>query len=532
MSPGSLAPHGRYKVTFGREQVTEISCHARGSVMLFPLTRTVIDIGGQDTKAIRVGPTATSEDFTMNDKCAAGTGASSALLRFEMPLSGRAAGDEVDQPARITTTYGVRRIRNHQPPRRAGILPEDVLMGVHQAIASRCVLARRVGIESEVTFTGGVSRNTAMVRLLEEQIGIRINVSQDACISAARWARRWPNDRAGSGAAATGFGHTGGMITMYVAGIDIGSTYSKAILLDGRRSVVGTAVRCTGFKLGQASEGVFEELPQAAGVDRGDVNYVAAIIRPPHRGLPPHPGDGTHRPRPRGGAPLPDTRTILDIGGQDIKAIRVDGDGRVRAFRLNDKCAAGTGAFLEKTARYLGLTTADIGPYALRSTKPMEVSSVCAVFAESEVINHLSNGVPAEDIMMGAMVALGGRAVQLMRRVGLEAGYMLTGGMTHNEAMIKALEDSLKGKFHVAPNGLGQLNGAMGAALLGLRRVEKLLADGKPIPPTAANLGPAEAPARRRWSAVAVRKPAEPCQPGGDCPVVAKVTLHPAGAAA
>jgi len=320
---------------------------------------------------------------------------------------------------------------------------------------------------------------------------------------------------------------------MYVAGIDIGSTYSKAILLDGKRSVVGTAVRRTGFKLGQASEGVFEELLQAAGVDRGDVNYVAATGYGRHTvafrhtqvtELTAHAHAAVHL--------FPDTRTILDIGGQDIKAIRVDGDGRVRAFRLNDKCAAGTGAFLEKTARYLGLTTADIGPYALRSTKPVEVSSVCAVFAESEVINHLSNGVPAEDIMMGAMVALGGRAVQLMRRVGLEAGYMLTGGMTRNEAMIKALEDSLKGRFHVAPNGLGQLNGAMGAALLGLRRVEKLLADGKPIPPTAANLGPAEAPARRRWSAVAVRKPAEPCQPGGDCPVVAKVTLHPAGAAA
>ena len=119
-----------------------------------------------------------------------------------------------------------------------------------------------------------------------------------------------------------------------------------------------------------------------------------------------------------------------------------------------------------------------------------------------------------------------------MRRVGLEAGYMLTGGMTHNAAMIKALEDNLKDRFNIAPNGLGQLNGAMGAALLGLRRAEKLLAEGKPIPPTAANLGAVDAPTRKRWSAIAVKKAAEPCAPGGDCPVVAKVTLHPAGAAA
>jgi (R)-2-hydroxyacyl-CoA dehydratese activating ATPase len=220
---------------------------------------------------------------------------------------------------------------------------------------------------------------------------------------------------------------------------------------------------------------------------------------------------------------FPDTRTILDIGGQDIKAIKVDDQGRVKAFRLNDKCAAGTGAFLEKTARYLGLTTEDIGPYALRSTSPKSISSVCAVFAESEVINHLSNGIPAEDIMMGAMISLGGRAIQLMRRVGLEPGYMLTGGMTRNEAMVKALGEALGEQFHLAPNGLGQLNGAYGAAYLGLRRVEKLLAEGKPIPPTAAQQGEAQStPSVRRWSALAAtRKRFEPCATG-ECPVVVK----------
>jgi sugar (pentulose or hexulose) kinase len=149
------------------------------------------------------------------------------------------------------------------------------------------------------------------------------------------------------------------------------------------------------------------------------------------------------------------------------------------------------------------------------------------------VINHLSNGIPAEDIMMGAMVSLGGRAIQLMRRVGLEPGYMLTGGMTRNEAMVKALEDALGEKFHVAPNGLGQLNGAYGAAYLGLRRVEKLLAEGKPIPPTAAQLGQAQSPqAVRRWSAMAAtRRRFEPCADnGGECPVVVVKAKAPAGA--
>ena len=323
---------------------------------------------------------------------------------------------------------------------------------------------------------------------------------------------------------------------MYVAGIDIGSTYSKAILLDDRRQVVGKAVRRTGFKLNQASEGVFDELLKNSGVTREDVTYVAATGYGRHTVLFRHTQVTELTAHAHAAVHLvPGTRTLLDIGGQDIKAVRVDGEGRVRAFRLNDKCAAGTGAFLEKTARYLGLATADIGPYALRATKPVEISSVCAVFAESEVISHLSQGVSAEDIMMGAMISLGSRAIQLMRRVGLEPEFMLTGGMVHNAAMIKALEDNLKGKFNIAPDGLGQLNGAMGAALLGLRRIEKLIAEGKPIPPTAANLGTtAEGPVRRRWSAFTpVKKPAEPCQPGGECPVVtAKVTVQRAGAAA
>ncbi|HNT37868.1 MAG TPA: acyl-CoA dehydratase activase [Rubrivivax sp.] len=295
------------------------------------------------------------------------------------------------------------------------------------------------------------------------------------------------------------------MSKIYAAGIDIGSTYTKAILLDGDRNVAGKAVRRTGFKVQQAAELVFEELLKNAGVERSQVTYVGATgygrFSVPFR----HAQITELTAHAQAAVQLfPDTRTILDIGGQDIKAIKVDGQGRVKSFRLNDKCAAGTGAFLEKTARYLGLTTQDIGPYAIRSTNPKAISSVCAVFAESEVINHLANGVPAEDIMMGAMISLGGRAIQLMRRVGLEPGYMLTGGMTHNVAMIKALEQALKAPFNVAPDGLGQLNGAYGAAYLGLRRAQKLIAEGKPIPPTAAQLGGGESTSKpiRRWSAL------------------------------
>jgi (R)-2-hydroxyacyl-CoA dehydratese activating ATPase len=284
---------------------------------------------------------------------------------------------------------------------------------------------------------------------------------------------------------------------LLVAGIDIGSTYTKTVLLDQERTVRATAIRSSGYKPALAAAGVFEDLIANAGVDKADVTYVATTgygrYMVPFRHtqiteLTCHAvATGYH---------FPSVRTILDIGGQDIKAIRIDERGRVRAFRLNDKCAAGTGAFLEKTARYLGLGTADIGPYALRATKPVEISSVCAVFAESEVINHLAGGIAPEDIMEGAIVALGGRAVQLMKRVGLEAEYALAGGMTNNGAMVAALEGKLGARLNLPPNGLGQLNGAFGAALLGLRRVERLLAEGRAIPAP----GGEEASTMRRWS--------------------------------
>ena len=312
---------------------------------------------------------------------------------------------------------------------------------------------------------------------------------------------------------------------MYVAGIDMGSTYSKAVILTDDLVVVGSAVRRTGFKLGQASEGVFTEVLEAANLERADVTYVATTGYGRHTvpfrhtqitELTCHAQAASHF--------FPGTRTILDVGGQDIKAIKIDEFGRVRSFRLNDKCAAGTGAFLEKTARYLGLSTEDIASYALRSTSPVQVSSVCAVFAESEVINHLSAGVPAEDIMRGAIIALAGRAVQLMRKVGLEPEYMLAGGMTRNAAMVEALEGHLSATLHVPDAGLGQLNGAFGAALLGVRRVQKLLADGKPIPPTAAAQPlPEGFAARRRWSNIPVVTLREPCAGPASCPILAAV---------
>jgi predicted CoA-substrate-specific enzyme activase len=176
--------YGRYRVTFGNAQVTEISCHARGSVHMFPQTQTVLDMGGQDTKAIRVTPSGEIFDFCMNDKCAAGTGRflAAASTALDIPLDN--LGDtalRAERPVRISTTCTVFAESEVLSWLGKGKKIEDILMGVHQSIAKRSIgLLRRVGIEKEVTFTGGVARNTGMIYALEENLNLELNVSEES----------------------------------------------------------------------------------------------------------------------------------------------------------------------------------------------------------------------------------------------------------------------------------------------------------------------------------------------------------------
>src|SRR5579872_1394390 len=234
-------------------------------------------------------------------------------------------------------------------------------------------------------------------------------------------------------------------MTLTVIGLDIGATQTKALLLDGDRQTRARCMTKTGFNLAGAAERAYRELLTEAGLEEEQIDYVAATgygrYVAPMRDiqiteLTCHGRGAFHQ--------FPNTRTVLDVGGQTVKAIKLDERGKVRSFRLNDKCAAGTGAFLEKTARYMGIDPTDIGPLALQAKEPVTISSVCAVFAESEVINHLTEGMKPEDIMDGAVRSLAGRARQLMKRVGMEQEFTFCGGMSRNEAFIRALADELK----------------------------------------------------------------------------------------
>ncbi|MBI5712252.1 MAG: hypothetical protein HZC38_02325, partial [Chloroflexi bacterium] len=153
---------------------------------------------------------------------------------------------------------------------------------------------------------------------------------------------------------------------------------------------------------------------------------------------------------------------------------RLDDSGKVKSFRLNDKCAAGTGAFLEKTARYMGFNTEEIGPLAVTSKEPVPISGVCAVFAESEVINCLSQGSSPADIMQGSIISLMDRAVQLMKRVQMEPEFTLVGGILRFESMVRVIREKLGTSVNVPQGDLVQFTSALGAALLARQRLQKI----------------------------------------------------------
>jgi len=259
------------------------------------------------------------------------------------------------------------------------------------------------------------------------------------------------------------------------AGIDVGSTYTKAVILDDKDAILGQALSCTGFKLADVSRQVYANALKNAGLCGTDVSYVVATGFGRHMAAVSDAQVTDLTASARGATFFfPKTRTILDVGGQTMKATRIDEAARVKSFRLNDKCAAGTGAFLEKTARYMGFGTPEIGPLVATSKRQVPISGVCAVFAESEVINQLSLGSSPADIMHGAIASLVDRSVQLMKRIQMEPEFTLIGGILRFQTMARVVREHLKAEVNVPPENLVQFVNALGAAILARRRWQKL----------------------------------------------------------
>jgi predicted CoA-substrate-specific enzyme activase len=251
---------------------------------------------------------------------------------------------------------------------------------------------------------------------------------------------------------------------MITAGIDIGSITAKAaVLKDGH--ILGTKVMFTGYNAKQAGKMVMDDLLNEINLSSNEVHAVVstgygrnsvefadkAITEITCHGV------GAHFINPA-------IRFIIDVGGQDSKVIKIDPDGRVVDFAMNDKCAAGTGRFLEVMARAMEVDLDEFGPLCLRAEKPAKISSICTVFAESEVISLISKGETRENIIAGIHESVASRISAMAKRVGVVEPVMMTGGVAKNIGAVKALEEKLETSIQVS--SYAQVNGAIGAAIL------------------------------------------------------------------
>ena len=259
---------------------------------------------------------------------------------------------------------------------------------------------------------------------------------------------------------------------MYVMGIDSGSTSTNAVIMDGDRKIVASAVVRTGAKSGESAQRILDEVLSEAGLKREDISWIVSTgygrVSIPFADenvteISCH-GRGAHYFNPA-------VRTILDIGGQDSKAIRLNEKGEVADFVMNDKCAAGTGRFLEMIARSLEVDVDELGSIALQSKEDIEITSMCSVFAESEVISLIANNREKTDIANGICRAVANKSYSLLKRVGLEAEFMMTGGVAKNAGVVRAVEEQLGTKLYICPEP--EIVGAAGAALYALDKVDR-----------------------------------------------------------
>lgn len=272
-------------------------------------------------------------------------------------------------------------------------------------------------------------------------------------------------------------------------GIDPGASTAKVVVMKSRAGAGGEILASASQRIRRRDvravvAATFEEAIAAAGVSRDDFDYVAST------------GDGdsvafrtghfysmtTHA---RGGLFLaPEARAACDIGALHARALRIDGRGRVLSHRMTSQCASGSGQFLENIAKYLGVPLDDVGRLSTEATDPEKVSSICAVLAETDVINMVSRDVGTANILKGIHLSIAGRLVKLMRSVGADGQVCLTGGLSRDTGLVAAIaevveaEKSKKHRRHanvtLFTHENGILAGAIGAALLGAYRFDQL----------------------------------------------------------
>ncbi len=256
---------------------------------------------------------------------------------------------------------------------------------------------------------------------------------------------------------------------MKVCGIDIGSVATKAVILSAGGEILSKGLCLTGANPKMAAEGLICKILEEAGMRREDLGYIVSTGYG-RRSI--EFGDKTVTEISccaNGarwiGSNLGEVRTVIDLGGQDMKVISLDENGDIADFVMNDKCAAGTGRFLELMANVLGVNLEDLGALSLRSKNLIEINSTCTVFAESEVISLIAQGKNKEDIIAGLHSSIALRIINLIRQVGEKEVIFFCGGGAKNKGIQKALEDKLGMPVYVPSEP--QFVIAIGAALIG-----------------------------------------------------------------
>jgi predicted CoA-substrate-specific enzyme activase len=266
--------------------------------------------------------------------------------------------------------------------------------------------------------------------------------------------------------------------SQYFAGVDIGSTMTKVVIMN--RAILASVIGPTGPEHRKLANRVMEEALAKARLPFGEITYVVATgygrINVPFADkqiteISCHARGVSYL--------LPGVRTVIDIGGQDSKAIKLKG-GRAVDFVMNDKCAAGTGRFLEVTAESLGVKLENMGRLSLEAKNKIEISNTCTVFAAQEVVAQLAAGAALADIIAGLHEAIASRVYGMARRLKIEREVAVTGGGAKNIGLVRALEAKFGYPVLVPPEPL--LTGAIGAALLGKDIVKKAAESGEPLP--------------------------------------------------
>lgn len=262
---------------------------------------------------------------------------------------------------------------------------------------------------------------------------------------------------------------------IFTMGVDIGSSASKCIIMKNGDAIVAKSLASVGAGTSGPEKAINEVLRQFGG-DLSQISWICATgygrnsLKEANKEvseLSCH-AKGAH-------FLFPGVKTVIDIGGQDVKALHMDGAGRLLNFVMNDKCAAGTGRFLDVMSRVLETKISDLAQEGAKSIKKVTISSTCTVFSESEVISHLANNETIPDVINGIHRSVASRIAGLAKRVGVEAPVVMTGGVASNFEVVRYVSEELNASIATSP--LSQYNGAIGAAIYAFEAYRHQLED-------------------------------------------------------